>query len=45
MSDESDDYNDSGSDDEVDPLVLGYHGMQSMFEETEFHDYDADFQA
>ena len=45
MSDEDDDYSDSGSDEEVDPLVEGYHGMQTMFKQTEFHDYDSDFDA
>ena len=45
MSDEDDDYSDSGSDKEVDPLVEGYHGMQTMFKQTEFHDYDPDFDA
>ena len=45
MSDEDDDYSDSGSDEEVDPLVEGYHGMQTMFKQTEFHDYDPDFDA
>ena len=45
MSDESDDRSDSGSDDEVDPLVLGYQRMQSMFEDTGFKVYKPDFQA
>ena len=45
MSDEDDDYSDSGSDEEVDPLVEGYHGMQTMFKQTEFQDYDSDFDA
>ena len=45
MSDEDDDYSGSGSDEEVDPLVEGYHGMQTMFKQTEFHDYDSDFDA
>ena len=45
MSDEDDDYSDSGSDEEVDPLVEGYHSMQTMFKQTEFHDYDSDFDA
>ena len=45
MSDEDDDYSDSGSDEEVDPLVLGYRNMHTMFEENEFHDYDSDFDA
>ena len=45
MSDESDDRSDSGSDDEVDPLVLGYQRMHSMFEATGFKVYKPDFQA
>ena len=45
MSDEDDDYSDSGSDEEVDPLVEGYRGMETMFEDTEFHNYDPDFDA
>ena len=45
MSDEDNDYSDSGSDEEVDPLVDGYRTMENMFEETGFHNYDPDFDA
>ena len=45
MSGENDDYSESGSDDENDPLVLGYNCMHNMCDESPFQGYDIDFDA